>query len=167
MKLLNPPSYSEEEWALYNPAYMAFLTYSFIRSYTEFERDSISSNLLFLAIPFAASSAISKQLPRSTSTPIIKWINENQHILVAIPSILESFSPLVISAVEFLIDNEFLSIDESGYVFLSNKSLPKGPTLFNQSPSMKEALRASQFAGKWFSKSNSELTIFINFGVKP
>ncbi|HDV5560839.1 TPA: hypothetical protein RI793_003473 [Vibrio cholerae] len=160
-------SYSDDELALYNPAYLGYLLYSSIREYNSASGRRFSSNLSFLVIPLSVNKIFYSRLPSKTTTSLDKWIGENDGYLVLFSKLAESFIPAVVDALEFLALNGLIDVDINGDINIINGNLPMTSALFNKSEDMKQSLRASKFLGKWFSFMESDVTVFAKFGVQP
>ncbi|PAS29116.1 three component ABC system middle component [Vibrio cholerae] len=158
--------YSDEEIANYNPFYVGFIILNFIKAYTDVSKRSVSSNLIFLAVPMSLTSVVSYLIPKSVSTSLDKWAAENDSLMVSVPYIIESVAPFIVSSLYILEESKNIIISEDGFISVNSKSkmLKDDGTI---TPSMKEAIRASRLLGKWFAKSDSEASVFSRLGVKP
>lgn len=158
---------SQDESALYNPAYIGFLLYSAIREYEKCIGKGLSSNLAFLVIPLSANSIFSSRLPSSTTTSLDKWVGQNDGYISIFPGLAKGFVPTVIDAIDFLIMAGAIKIDRDFRLSTIGITLPGSPALFEKSKDMKGSLRAARLLGRWLSQIDSDATIYAKLGVRP
>lgn len=165
--MLAQSEFSEEEFSLYNPAFVGFLLLSSIREFSSTKDEGMHCILLFVVVPMCLNRSISETFPATYKTPVGKWVASNEGMLTNFATQAEAFIPVVEMSIQFLLERNLIKINQNGYVVLGENSVAKNPGLFNKSNYMGEALRSFRFIGKWFSYAPSIETIFVQLGIRP
>ena len=160
-------SLTQEEINLYNPAYTGFLLLSSLRAYCEFNPQGMHCALPYIVLPMSLSPRIAGNLPSTYRTPIASWVTERGGELSDFSAMASACIPVVNSAALFLMGKKVIQLTEVGSYVIANDELAKAPSLFNKSSSMKQALHAANFIGKWFSHSSTVETIYAQLGIRP
>lgn len=165
--MINSTRFSEEEIRLYNPAYTGYLLYSCLFEFTKKSTKKMHCAIPFLVLPMTMNEQISYSYPSTYITPIATWSASNEGLLIDLPDYVESYIPIVRSAISYLVDRKIITITKEGLEITSNIELVKDPALFKKSNSMKHALQTSKFIGRWFSQVSNVETIFVQLGIRP
>lgn len=158
---------TQEEINLYNPAYTGFLFFASLRVYCECNTQGMHCALPYVIVPMALSPRIAASLPSTYRTPIASWIAEQGGELSDFSAMASACIPIVNSAAFFLLERKVIRLTESANYLIANDILVKSPSLFNKSESMKQALQAANFIGKWFAHSSTVETIYAQLGIRP
>ncbi|KSD31239.1 three component ABC system middle component [Pseudomonas aeruginosa] len=158
---------TQEEINLYNPAYTGFLFLSSLRAYCEVNEQGMHCALPYIVVPMALSPRIAASLPTTYRTPIASWVAEQGGELSDFSAMASACIPVVNAATLFLLDRKVIQLTEEAYYLIASNELAKAPSLFNKSESMKQALHAANFIGKWFAHSSTVETIYAQLGIRP
>jgi hypothetical protein len=158
---------TQEEINLYNPAYTGFLFLASLRAYCEYDVRGMHCALPYVVVPMALTRRIADSLPSTYRTPIASWVAEQGGELSDFPAMASACIPVVNSAALFLLERQIIQLTDDANYLIVNDELAKSPSLFNKSESMKQALHASNFIGKWFAHSSTVETIYAQLGIRP
>ena len=158
---------TQEEINLYNPAYVGFLFLASLRAYSEFKEQGMHCALPYVVLSMSLSPRIAANLPSTYRTPIASWVAEQGGELADFPAMASACIPIVDTAAVFLLDKRLIRLTEVGNYVVANDNLAKSPSLFKKSSSMKQALHAANFLGKWFAHSSTVETIYAQLGIRP
>jgi hypothetical protein len=158
---------TQEEINLYNPAYTGFLFLASLRAYCEHDAQGMHCTLPYVVISMALTPRIAVSLPSTYRTPIASWVAEQGGELSDFPAMASACIPVVNSAALFLLERKVIQLTDDANYLIINDDFAKSPSLFNKSESMKQALKASNFIGKWFAHSSTVETIYAQLGIRP
>lgn len=158
---------TQEEINLYNPAYTGFLFLASLRAYCEHDAQGMHCTLPYVVISMALTPRIAVSLPSTYRTPIASWVAEQGGELSDFPAMAAACIPVVNSAALFLLERKVIQLTDDANYLIINDDFAKSPSLFNKSESMKQALKASNFIGKWFAHSSTVETIYAQLGIRP
>ncbi|BCG22536.1 hypothetical protein TUM18999_07270 [Pseudomonas tohonis] len=158
---------TQEEINLYNPAYAGFLLLASLRACSEINTQGMHCALPYVILPMALSPHIADSLPATYRTPIASWVSEQGGELSDFSKMASACIPIASAALLFLLDRKIIQLSEHAHYLIINDELSKAPSLFNKSKSMKQALHAASFVGKWFAHSSTVETIYAQLGIRP
>lgn len=158
---------TQEEINLYNPAYTGFLFLSSLRVHCEINAQGMHCALPYIVLPMSLSPRIAANLPSTYRTPIASWVAEHGGELSDFSAMASACVPVVNSAVLFLMEKNVIQLTEAATYVVANHELVKTPSLFNKSNSMRQALHAANFLGRWFAHSSTVETIYAQLGIRP
>lgn len=158
---------TQEEINLLNPAYTGFLFLASLRAYCEHDAQGMHCALPYVVVPMALTPRIAASLPSTYRTPIASWVTEQGGELSDFSAMASACIPVVNSAALFLLERQIIQLTDDANYLIVNDSLAKSPSLFNKSASMKQALQAANFIGKWFAHSSTVETIYAQLGIRP
>jgi len=159
--------YSEEEQALFNPAYTGFLLLTMIREYSSECETGMHCALPFLLLPMALNPTIATQLPNNKRSSLLAWITSHHGELSDFAELAKTYQPIVMTAITFLIEKSLLDLSDKGEFQLRATSLPKNPSLFSENVSMRSVMRTAGFLGRWFAHAPPVETLYSHLGVRP
>lgn len=158
---------TQEEINLYNPAYTGFLFLASLRACSEINTHGMHCALPYVVLPMALSPRIADSLPTTYRTPIASWVSEQGGELTDFSAMASACIPVVNASALFLLDRKIIQLTEHAHYLTAQDKLPKTPSLFNKSKSMKQALHAASFIGKWFAHSSTVETVYAQLGIRP
>ncbi|MFJ3051770.1 three component ABC system middle component [Pseudomonas nitroreducens] len=158
---------TQEEINLYNPAYTGFLFLASLRAYCQVNEQGMHCALPYVVLSMALSPRIAASLPTTYRTPIASWVAEQGGELSDFSVMASACIPVVNAATFFLLDRKVIQLTEEAHYLIASDELAKTPSLFNKSESMKQALHAANFIGKWFAHSSTVETIYAQLGIRP
>lgn len=158
---------TQEEINLYNPAYTGFLFLASLRAYCEVNAQGMHCALPYVVVPMALSPRIADSLPATYRTPIASWVAQQGGELSDFSAMATACIPIVNAATLFMLDRKVIQLTQDAYYLVAQDDLARTSSLFNKSDSMKKALKAANFIGKWFAHSSTVETIYAQLGVRP
>lgn len=158
---------TQEEINLLNPAYTGFLLLASLRAYCEHDAQGMHCALPYVVVPMVLIPNLAASLPSTYRVPIASWVAEQGGELSDFPAMASACIPVVDSATLFLLKMGIIQLTDGANYFIVNDELAKSPSLFNKSESMKQALKAASFIGKWFAHSSTVETIYAQLGIRP
>ncbi|AXM98035.1 three component ABC system middle component [Pseudomonas plecoglossicida] len=158
---------TQEEINLYNPAYTGFLLLASLRAYCEINAQGMHCALPYVVVPMALSPRIADSLPATYRTPIASWVAQQGGELSDFSAMASACIPIVNAATLFMLDRKVIQLTQDAHYLVAQDDLAKTSSLFNKSDSMKKALKAANFIGKWFAHSSTVETIYAQLGIRP
>lgn len=158
---------SREERALLNPSFCASLLWHATRGYAGVGSGALSFEEAFLVLPFVLHRDTREALPRSTSTSLAVWLEENPLARGRIASrarILVAFTKegMSFGGVHGLVRLEGGRLHaEEAWRRAVNRSLGAS------SDEVRECAKRAEFVGKWFALTGSAPTVLALIGVRP
>jgi hypothetical protein len=164
---MHAKDFSEEEHSLFNPAYIGFLLFTMIREYSRESETGMHCSLPFLLLPITLNPTIAIQLPSDKRSSLLAWISSHQGELGNFAELARNYQPLVMKAIAFLMEKSLLLLNHDGEFLLGSATVPKNPSIFSKSESMRNAMRAANFMGRWFAHAPPIETLYAQLGVRP
>ncbi|MBC3476557.1 three component ABC system middle component [Pseudomonas taiwanensis] len=158
---------TQEEINLYNPAYIGFLFLASLRAYCEVNAQGMHCALPYVVVPMALSPRIADSLPATYRTPIASWVAQQGGELSDFSEMATACIPIVNAATLFMLDRKVIQLTQDAHYLVAQDDLARTSSLFNKSDSMKKALKAANFIGKWFAHSSTVETIYAQLGIRP
>jgi hypothetical protein len=155
---------------LFNPAFVGVLIRKAIEGYSVEVNAGMPLELLFLVVPFSLHPATASRFPRSpTATPLHVWLQreENRDVLVSFAERASALEPFVREAILFTCERGVLIIDENGRLGIGTHDLRSITKYRSTGEEVKEAIRLSEFVGRWFALAGTTATVFTLLGVRP
>lgn len=159
--------YSEEEMALYNPAYTGFILLSAIREYCQDDSKGMHCLLPFIVLPVALNPFLSSLLPNNRRSALVAWLTNNQGALSDFPEQARAYRPLVLSALSLLLDKSLIRLSSEGFFTVGEVTVTKFPKFIRDQSSTNDAMKAAVFLGRWLVHAPPVETLFVQLGVKP
>lgn len=154
--------------SLLNPAFTGILLRSAVDGYVREAGVGLPYPLAFLVLPLSVHRQTAERLPRGISTMFQSWLQENREVLVGFPDRAKSLLPFTREAIIFAGQRGALSITDDGSLVPGEKKL-KGisPYKTKSHDEVKEAVRKSEFVGRWFALAGPPPTVYSLLGVRP
>lgn len=155
---------------LLNPAFVGALLRKAVEGYTEESSDGMPFEMLFLVLPFCLHPATATRLPaRAASTPLHAWLqrDENRDVLVTFPDRASALVPFVREALLFAAERGVLAVGDDGRLRAGANALRGITTYRTSGDEVRDALRLSEFVGRWFALAGTTATVFTLLGVRP
>lgn len=156
---------SREERALYNPAFTALLAGRAVQGHLDRYNQPCPLAVAVLASVMALQPAVRRVLPETVRSGLIRWLEENKSVKVAMLQNATALSAVVRPGVVLALHNRVLGIDESGHLFVEPRRLPK--KISGLTPEIDAIETAAYFLGRWLPSAGSLSTVMALLGVRP
>ncbi|MEI6702702.1 MAG: three component ABC system middle component [Deltaproteobacteria bacterium] len=158
---------SREERVLLNPAFCANLLWHAARGYSNNGNGALSFEEAFLVLPFVLHRETREALPRSMSTSLAVWLDNNPLVRGRIASRAQLLVTITKEGLVFGGVHRFILVENGGIYAneLWRKNVNK--SLKESSDEVRGCAKKAEFLGKWFALNGSSLTILALIGVRP
>ena len=156
-----------EEANLFNPAFCATILAVATKDYVKKTNRPLPFALAFLVLPIVLHERTREELPHSTITALLPWLQEHKSVLVGFSQRVAGLRPVTQEAVMFGIRQGALAIEGPA---LKTTSKYKAPTSARTDMFTKETtdtVEAAAFLGRWFANAGTTSTIYAAWGVTP
>lgn len=158
---------SREERSLLNPGFCANLLWHAARGYSEGNAGALSFEESFIVLPIVLHRDTREGLPRSTSTSLAVWLEENPLARSRVASRAILLVPFTKDALTFGGVHGFIRI-ERGRLYADLKwKKAVNRSLKDSSEEVKGCAKRADFVGKWFAQTGSATTVLALLGVCP
>jgi hypothetical protein len=152
---------------LLNPAFTAAALRMAVSGYFREANVGMPFEIAFLVFPIALHEATRNRLPRSVSTLLHTWLQENRDVVIEFPERTRSLVPFTKEAIVFACQRGVLTIDDEGALHAGDAPLKKLASYKAVSDEIKEIFNRAEFVGRWFALSGTPVTILTLLGVRP
>jgi hypothetical protein len=150
--------------SLFNPAFCAVLLHSCVRGHYSRVESGLPLVLAYIALPAALHEATRHALPRSISTSMWSWLDDNPLPLVDFPSRAIALRPYISEGVTLGLRHGVLTADGA---FLFPGELTRSRSV-RPSSDWTNCVKRSEFMGRWFSTAGSDTaSIMARWGIRP
>ncbi len=149
---------------LLNPAFCSILLREAVEGYYQESEADMPYALSFLVLPVVLHKPTRDLLPRSITTKLHTWIQENQSAQVGFAVRVRWTIPYTKEAITYATAANLIIISEEGKLSLIKKRQKNlWPKTSEPSICKKKAL----FIGRWFSLAGDLTTIMAMWGIRP
>lgn len=156
---------SQEDRALFNPAFIALLIARFVAAYQKTDGTAAPMSLTYLATTMVLHRPTRDILPSRTSANYVAWIAQNDHIRIALPDAAKKVAPVVGEGLLFALVNGVCVLTPPVMIGVGGKA-PK-TRISGRTQEVISCQRAAEFLGRWFARAGNEATILALMGVTP
>lgn len=156
---------SVEERTLLNPAFVAVLLWHGADGYRSESGQGLPFPLAFLLVPVALHPGTRQRLPRSVSTSLAGWLEDNQYLRATFPGRARALTTAVREGVGVALETGLMSAGDDAVIQAVGRLVRRSDLL--QTPDSQDALKRARFTGRWFARAGSTATIFALWGVRP
>lgn len=149
---------------LLNPAFCSILLREAVEGYFQESDANMPYVLSFLVLPIVLHKPTRDLLPRSISTKLHSWIQENQSALVGFVDRVRWTIPYTKEAITYAAAADLILISEEGK-FSSIKKRQK--KLWSKTSEPFFCKKKALFVGRWFSLAGDLATIMAMWGIRP
>lgn len=156
-----------EEKALLNPSFCSALLWQAAIGYTTDAEASLPFDLAFLVLPVILHRETREALPKSTTTSLAVWLNENPLVR---PRIADRAAKLVTFTKEALLFGGVHGLlDLTSGMVAANKDWKRKINAMQKESTdeVRTCAKRAEFVGRWFAKAGSPGTVMALIGVKP
>jgi len=148
---------------LLNPPFCASIIYSVSHEYQKIKGVPMPYVLVYLILPIVLHRNTREIINSKTNMTV--WIQRNPNVLVGYPERAKSLVPFTNEAVEYLLIQKNITLDEFGLSII--KPLSKAAMGKTKDKEILECYNKSEHLGRWFVQTGNEENIYTVWGVKP
>lgn len=158
---------------LLNPAFCSLLLRDTIKEYQQSSSTGLPYALLFLVLPIILHKSTREILPKSKTTKMNPWLNDNPSTLVGFPDRLISLKTITKESIFFGLTKGVISTDKQNAVFSVTKKVFRRTRELKiilerlDQAEVQEIQRQAKFIGRWFATVPSIAAIYTMWGIKP
>ncbi|GHU95557.1 hypothetical protein FACS1894208_08570 [Clostridia bacterium] len=149
---------------LMNPAFCGRLIYGTIKTYNDEVKRGFPFPLVYLVLPLLLHKASRQTI--NSRTQLLLWKQKNERLLIRFAERARQLVQITNEAIEFLMQTEYVSVNESGELVPSPTKRSLNKTKFTDDE-VKECISKSEHVAKWFARAGKLETIYIILGVRP
>jgi len=142
-----------------NPAYVACLIATFIKSFCRSKKDGIEIHLLYIAVPILLSGDFSDTFKKTNkNTGLFEWLERSPLVKIGLSERLNLSMSIVTEAIRLGCFTNIIKIETNGIICLGPKTLGNiGNNLRNTA--LEDILKISERFGNWFAHAGSSRAI--------
>ena len=158
---------SHEERSLLNPSFCANLLWHAARGYSDGGIGALSFEESFLILPFVLHRETREGLPRSISTSLAVWLDQNPLARGRVARRARLLIPFTKESLIFGGVYGFIRFD--GAKLQAEMAWRKvvNQVLKESSEEVRDCAKRAFFVGKWFAQAGSTTTVLSLMGVRP
>jgi Family of unknown function (DUF6521) len=156
-----------EEANLFNPAFGAVLLGTTAKEFVKKTGKPLPFPLAFLVLPIALHGQTRTELPHSTLTGLLPWLQEHRVALVGFAERVTGLRVMTQEALLFGLGQGVLALTEA-HISATKKfraATPERADLFTKEAF--DCVDAAAFLGRWFAAAGTTSTIYAAWGVAP
>lgn len=150
--------------SLFNPAFCSLILRQSIRGYLSEESSGMPFSLSFLMLPIVLHRSTREMLPRSISTKMHAWVNNQSEVKVQFSDRCKRLVQYTREGLIYGMQGNLFSVNDGGRLVSSGKII-KLP--WNSDTESYECAQKAEFVGRWFAQAGEVSTIFHMWGVRP
>lgn len=148
---------------LLNPAFCSAIIYATIFEYQKKAKNCFPYTLIYLILPMILHKSTRERI--SSRTNMVVWLQKNSDVLIGYPARASSLIPFTNEALEFLLEQMIINIDDGKLSIL--KTIPKSKMSNFTDQEILECIQKAEHVGRWFAQMGAEENIYAAWGVKP
>jgi len=157
-----------EEANLFNPAFIGSLVYEFVKSFQKSRPDGVPLTFVPIALAISLHRPTRARLPGSTVTSLYEWVQNNEDVLVGFHDRVVGLLPYIREGIQFSMYKNSIWLGNGHYIQLGEVRAHFNSKFTREtSLDVSDAIKRTQFIGRWFVKSGSEASILACWGVRP
>ena len=159
---------SYDLYAETNPAFVSFLLYRFVKSFSDGTSDAPHISLAYLAVPLAMSERLETSFAStSATTGLLAWLNRFPDIRVGLQRDLAHSKPVTAAGLRAALHSQLLNIKPDGTLGIGVAKKPPENAKGKLSSGPKYAVSRAERLGVWMSKVGGPALIFSALEVTP
>lgn len=150
-----------------NPAFVSFLLYRFVKSYSgDGEMPHIS--IVYLVVPLALSQRLEPSFSSTNAaTGFLSWLNRFPEVRIGLQQDIEAAREVTAQGLRTALFSQLLELGSKGTVQLGSAKKPPENAKSKLSNNPKQAVSRAERLGKWMSSVGGPATIFSALEVRP
>lgn len=156
-----------EEANLFNPAYCATLLGVAVKDFSKKTGAPFPFALAFLVLPVVLHEQTRVELPHSTITNLLPWLQEHRKVLVGFSQRVSGLRPVTQEALMFGIRQGALALSGAAIETTKKYRAPSAARTDMFTKETTDSVDAAAFLGRWFANAGTTSTIYAAWGVTP
>lgn len=150
---------------LLNPAFCGEILRRFIKAYNDNSENKTSFLLCFIVLPIVLHKETREQLPKTTNTHLLTWIDSKDALFIDFPNRVRDMKPYTNESLMFLLNQQAIIFNKESKIetvtFRKKKFNGEGTA------EAEEILKKAEFLGKWLTKADDIKTLFSFLRITP
>lgn len=157
---------SPEEFALFNPAFIALLNVRVIQGWVkETNEDGAPLVMAYLAVLMTLHAPTSQLAPMRITSNFFDWVQSNPEIPASFPRSARALTPLVRSGLLFSLSGGICELRLPGILIAAPNATTK--SIKGETVDIVQSQKVAHFFGRWLSRSGGAASIYSLLGVRP
>ncbi|MGW3718442.1 three component ABC system middle component [Streptomyces sp. NPDC005133] len=156
---------SQEESALFNPAFLAAVIRNAAESYQSEADGPMPTSLAFLVVPAAMSKQIRDTFPVIKTTSLLVWIETHERESLILQRNTPALAPAVRKALILGAQADLFALRDAKIAATPARRIKNLGSLSQGSAEVKHILKVAERLGKSFARSGDVASIFSIWGV--
>jgi len=156
-----------EEANLLNPAFCCGVLTSAVVGYMSIEETGIPYTLSHIVLPIVLHKATRECLPRTSSTSLAAWIQENSEARVQFVERVVALKSHTREAILFGLFHDWLIICQEGRLQATVSKSSIDRLVRSMENEVKECIKRAWVVGKWFAMAGTTETVMALWGIRP
>jgi len=161
------PLRTQEEAHLFNPAFCCAVLTLAISTYATRGTARMPFPLAFLVLPIILHKRTREDLPRSTTTSLAAWMQQNQEVRLQFHERVMALKPHTKEAIRFGVQHKWLELQHDGELSATQGTARIRAKTDALNGEAKECAAKAALVGKWFSSAGTAETVMTLWGVRP
>jgi len=150
---------------LLNPAFCAVILYATVAEYQKKAKSGMPFPLLYLLLPIVLHQGTRNRI--SSITNMVVWLQRNPDALVGFPERARSLVAFTNEAIEYLLLQQIVNVENGGLVIQKVLSKTKMNKLAADDLEISDCIQKAAHVGRWFFNMRAEENIYAAWGVRP
>ncbi|MEV5733395.1 three component ABC system middle component [Streptomyces sp. NPDC052292] len=156
---------SQEESALFNPAFLSVVIRKSAEFYESEAKEKMPLSLAFLTVPAAMSKQIRDTFPIIKTTSLLVWIETHERERLVLQRNAPALAPAVRKALILGARAGLFTLERAKVGATPARRIRNLQSLSQGSPEVKDILKVAERLGKSFARSGDAASIFSIWGV--
>ena len=150
---------------LLNPAFCGEILRRFIKGYNDKSENEVSFLLCFIVLPIVLHKETREQLPKTTNTHLLTWIDSKDALFIDFPDRAKDMKEYTKEALMFLLNQKAIIFNDKSKI--ETMSFRKKKFSGEDTQEAEEILKKAEFLGKWLVKAEDIKTLFSFLRITP
>ncbi|MCB0382450.1 MAG: hypothetical protein KDD05_03900 [Psychroserpens sp.] len=150
---------------LLNPAFCGEIIRRFIKAYNDKSDKQASFILCFIVLPILLHKETREQLPKTTNTHLLTWIDSKDALFIDFPSRVKNMKTYTKEALMFLLYQEAIIFNVEARI--ETTAFRKKRHNGEGTEEVDEIFKKAEFLGKWLTKAEDIKTLFSFLRITP
>ena len=158
---------SHEERALLNPSFISLLFWHATSAHMAEGGVGLPFSTAFLILPMILHRETRESLPKTVTTSLPIWLNENQLVRTRLAERARTLVPYTKEALMFGGMRGFLKVSADAVSAEQGWKRKISAELRRSTDEVRSCAKRADFLGRWFARSGSPATAMALMGVRP
>tara|TARA_R110002012_G_scaffold60274_5_gene157581 strand:- start:3081 stop:3575 length:495 start_codon:yes stop_codon:yes gene_type:complete len=150
---------------LLNPAFCGEILRRFIKAYNDKSDNQTSFILCFIVLPIVLHKETREQLPKTTNTHLLTWIDSKDALFIDFPNRVRDMKAYTKETLMFLLNQQAIIFNNESRI--ETTTFRKKKFIGEDTEEAEEILKKAEFLGKWLTKAEDIKTLFSFLRITP